>query len=94
LKSAEQEDIRVGLFKTKRIHLRTRGIEQDEGYCQRKLSLSVFISCKPIGGEMLRLDNNIVCVTVGGWLIHCKKRLAIFPSPAGMSITKLSPGGE
>ncbi len=27
------------------------------------------------------------------WL-HCKKRFAIFPSPAGMSLTKLSPGRE
>ncbi len=26
--------------------------------------------------------------------IHCKKRLAIFPSPAGVSITKLSLGGK
>jgi hypothetical protein len=27
-------------------------------------------------------------------LIHCKKRLAIFPSPAGMSLTKLSLAGS
>jgi hypothetical protein len=26
--------------------------------------------------------------------IHCKKKLAIFPSPAGMSLTKLSLGGN
>ncbi len=26
--------------------------------------------------------------------LHCKKRLAIFPSPAGMSLTKLSLGGN
>ncbi len=26
--------------------------------------------------------------------IHCKKELAIFPSPAGMSLTKLSLGGK
>jgi hypothetical protein len=26
--------------------------------------------------------------------IHCKKRLAIFPSPGGMSLTKLSLAGE
>jgi hypothetical protein len=25
---------------------------------------------------------------------HCKKELAIFPSPAGMSLTKLSLGGK
>ncbi len=37
LKSAEQEDIRVGVFKSKRIHLRTRGREQDEGYTVRKI---------------------------------------------------------
>ncbi len=27
-------------------------------------------------------------------ILHCKKRLAIFPSPAGMSLTKLSLGGK
>jgi hypothetical protein len=26
--------------------------------------------------------------------VHCKKRLSIFPSPAGMSLTKLSMGGN
>jgi hypothetical protein len=26
--------------------------------------------------------------------IHCKKRLAVFPSPAGMSLTKLSLAGN
>jgi len=26
--------------------------------------------------------------------IHCKKELVIFPSPAGMSLTKLSLGGK
>ncbi len=28
------------------------------------------------------------------WSRHCKKELAIFPSPAGMSLTKLSLGGK
>ncbi len=31
----------------------------------------------------ISIDN--ICVT-----LHCKKRLAVFPSPAGMSLTKLS----
>ncbi len=26
--------------------------------------------------------------------VHCKKRLTIFPSPAGMSLTKLSQAGN
>jgi hypothetical protein len=26
--------------------------------------------------------------------LHCKKRLAVFPSPAGMSLTKLSLAGN
>ncbi len=26
--------------------------------------------------------------------VHCKEELAIFPSPAGMSLTKLSLGGK
>jgi hypothetical protein len=26
--------------------------------------------------------------------LHCKKKLAIFPSPAGMSLNKLSLGGK
>jgi len=29
-----------------------------------------------------------------GTVVHCKKELAIFPSPAGMSLTKLSLGGK
>jgi hypothetical protein len=28
------------------------------------------------------------------YFVHCKKKLAIFPSPAGMSLTKLSLGGK
>ncbi len=28
------------------------------------------------------------------WQLHCKKRLAIFPSPAGMSLTKISLAGN
>jgi len=28
--------------------------------------------------------------TIVNSMLHCKKRLAIFPSPAGMSLTKLS----
>ncbi len=28
------------------------------------------------------------------WQVHCKKRLVIFPSPAGMSLTKLSLAGN
>jgi hypothetical protein len=27
-------------------------------------------------------------------LLHCKKRLAVFPSPAGISLTKLSLAGN
>ncbi len=30
----------------------------------------------------------------GRFNLHCKKELAIFPSPAGMSLTKLSLGGK
>ncbi len=29
-----------------------------------------------------------------GKFLHCKKRLSIFPSPAGMSLTKLSVAGN
>ena len=35
------------------------------------------------------LHNNLHCTK-----LHCKKELAIFPSPAGMSLTKLSLGGK
>jgi hypothetical protein len=41
--------------------------------------------CSPIS-EMLNL--------VPYWTIHCKNRLMIFPSPARMSITKLSLDGN
>jgi hypothetical protein len=30
----------------------------------------------------------------GAGLLHCKKELAVFPSPAGMSLIKLSLGGN
>jgi hypothetical protein len=30
----------------------------------------------------------------GKKIVHCKKELAIFPSQAGMSLTKLSLGGK
>jgi hypothetical protein len=33
---------------------------------------------------------DIVLMHVSNYHIHCKKRLAVFPSPAGMSPTKLS----
>jgi len=36
-------------------------------------------------GNILYIFIDYICVTV-----HCKKRLAIFLSPAGMSLTKLS----
>jgi hypothetical protein len=33
-------------------------------------------------------------ITPSFTLLHCKKRLAIFPSPAGKSLIKLPHGGE
>jgi hypothetical protein len=47
-------------------------------------------------------EKSVVCIVndplsyVGilGRHLRCKKRLAIFPSPAGMSLTKLSLGGN
>ncbi len=38
--------------------------------------------------------NTVVYDTCLGINVHCKKRLAIFPSPAGMSLTKLSMVGN
>jgi hypothetical protein len=35
-----------------------------------------------------------VIIYTGLLFLHCKKRLAIFLSPAGMSLTKLSLGGK
>jgi hypothetical protein len=35
-----------------------------------------------------------MCKTMSATNIHCKNRLGIFPSPAGMSLTKLSLGGN
>ncbi len=66
MKSAEQEDIRVGLFKTKRIHLLTRGREQDEGHSLDKIP-KIIIAC--VSKSVLGLENNIVCATVGVWRI-------------------------
>jgi hypothetical protein len=31
---------------------------------------------------------------MGGGEVHCKKELAVFPSPAGMSLIKLFLGGN
>jgi len=33
-------------------------------------------------------------VTFSSFIVHCKKRLAVFPSPGGMSQTKLSLAGN
>ncbi len=33
-------------------------------------------------------------IQVGVSVLHCKKRLVIFPSPAGMSLTKFSLAGN
>ncbi len=47
--------------------------------CFSRTMCSAYLNCF--------LLDSIVCQ-------HCKKRLAIFPSPAGMSLTKLSPAGN
>jgi hypothetical protein len=43
-------------------------------------------------GEPVGID--IFLYFLAAWRLHCKKELAIFPSPAGMSLTKLSLGGK
>ncbi len=37
---------------------------------------------------------NFAVISMDRKLTHCKEELAIFPSPAGMSLTKLSLGGK
>jgi hypothetical protein len=41
----------------------------------------------------VRIKQDFTSVPESSWL-HCKKWFAIFPSPAGMSLTKLSLGGN
>jgi hypothetical protein len=59
--------------------------------------LSVVIDTVDRKGPTLKLHwmrTFLVHCTVDVSAIHCKKELAIFPSPAGMSLTKLSLGGK
>ncbi len=44
--------------------------------------------------KIIQLDNGIISIHKKFANIHCKKRLMIFPSPAGMSLTKLSLDGN
>jgi hypothetical protein len=37
---------------------------------------------------------NLPPLVLLSWSLHCKKGLAVFPSPAGMSLTKLFLGGN
>jgi hypothetical protein len=45
------------------------------------------------GGTMRPMQRRLFII-YGDYAIHCKKRLAIFSSPAGMLLTKLSLAGE
>ncbi len=44
--------------------------------------------------ELWRIRFRIISLLMLLLQIHCKKGLAVFPSPAGMSLTKLSLGGK
>jgi hypothetical protein len=46
------------------------------------------------GGGRLSSSKGLNRVLYVVTLVHCKKRLATFPSPAGMSLTKLSLRGN
>jgi hypothetical protein len=41
-----------------------------------------------------RIKHGLLYLLSGEQRLHCKKELAIFPSPAGMSLTKLSLAGK
>ncbi len=45
-----------------------------------------------LGPPAVSLIDRLVSYSM--WILHCKKRLATFPSPAGMSLTKTLPGQE
>jgi hypothetical protein len=45
----------------------------------------------PDGSKFSHFQLLLACVQLP---LHCKKRLAVFPSPAGMSLTKLSLAGN
>jgi hypothetical protein len=46
-----------------------------------------------VGVAQLPVSGNSSCWT-NAVSLHCKKRFATFPSPVGMSLTKLSLGGK
>jgi hypothetical protein len=47
----------------------------------------------PIFAEFVA-NHNIIIINLFKTFLHCKKGLAVFPSPAGMSLIKLSLGGN
>jgi hypothetical protein len=45
-------------------------------------------NCKPFKIDSSNFDSVLTPKLV--YILHCKKRLSLFPSPSGMSLTKLS----
>ncbi len=45
-------------------------------------------------GKFFIIRKMVLDPFVASWAIHCKKSFTIFPSPAGMLLTKLSLGGN
>jgi hypothetical protein len=57
-------------------------------------SISIFKVDECVGRYSTRLLQVSIVLPVPTYRIHCKKRLLIFPSSAGMSLTKLSLTGN
>jgi hypothetical protein len=58
--------------------------------CTDKKENQIFLIYKEIQNGAVA--KSYLTITASSY--HCKKELAIFPSPAGMSLTKLSLGGK
>ncbi len=66
-----------------------------ECWCGR-LTVHVWNGCCyiTVDPETHTRQNGICFLSLEKPILHCKKRLSIFPTPAGMSLTKLSLDGK
>jgi hypothetical protein len=71
---------------------------RDTSNLLKEVKLCIFINCiqKINNNKKVKknLGANVQQELVGVKTIHCKKRILFFPSPAGMSLTKLTLAGN
>jgi hypothetical protein len=84
---------RIGLQFTVQAAVRSACQKLIQYFPRYQLTLSIYKRCStPFTDEDIQIPHHLQFPSKQ--LLHCKKRLPIFPSPAGMSLTKLSLDGN